>query len=454
MFVIYFHTFFDMYLLYSLTLTLAFLALLPYFAYQAVFKRKYLGNFGQRFGRLPRALRENSRATIWLHAVSVGETLAAVPLVEAIRTRFPEYRIIISTTTATGQTVATSRLTHAAGFCYFPFDFRFAVRRALNVISPQIVVLMESELWPNFLRTCEQRKIPVVVANGRISDRSFRRSQRFRGLLRMLYEKVAHFAVQTPEDARRSLLLGAPPERVTVCGNLKYDVEPLPTVGSNDRASLDLAERLNLSRGPLIIAGSTTEGEEPLIIAAFGRLRKMSNLGQTRLLIAPRHPERFDSVARLLESNRLRTIRRSNLTSSSTEERGAETILLDSMGELAGLFQFASAVLVGGSLVPRGGHNILEPARSGRPIIVGPYMENFREMASDFLDRRALIQLKSGSEEELIAQLSDQLARLLSDSAYAAGLSAGASSAAEARRGAAQCIIAVIERAMVSKLDS
>src|SRR5437762_425765 len=186
-----------MYLLYSLFLTLACFALLPYFAYQAFVNKKYLSNFYERLGRLPEALGDEHRPAIWLHAVSVGETLAARPLITALRARFPQHRLIVSTTTATGQAVARSRIAEADGFCYFPFDWRFSVRRALDRIRPQAVILMESELWPNFLDECRQRGIPVLVVNGRISERSFARSRRFSFIMRRLYASVAHFAMQS-----------------------------------------------------------------------------------------------------------------------------------------------------------------------------------------------------------------------------------------------------------------
>lgn len=276
--------------IYSLILTIAFIALLPYFIYQAVFNRKYLSNLRERLGLLPRSLNGETgsdlRPAIWIHAVSVGETLAAKPLIAALRARFPRYRLIISTTTATGQSVARSRVAEADGFCYFPFDWKFAVRRSLEAIHPQIVILMESELWLNFLSECEVRRIPALVANGRISDRSFARSQKFGFFLRRLYALVTRFAMQSRVDAERAIALGAPAERVVVSGNLKFEIGDASESPKIVEAARSLDESLALSSAPLIIAGSTTEGEEEIVIAAFEQLRKENDFERVRLLIA------------------------------------------------------------------------------------------------------------------------------------------------------------------------
>ncbi|MFN7946377.1 MAG: 3-deoxy-D-manno-octulosonic acid transferase [Blastocatellia bacterium] len=426
-----------MYFLYSLFLGLASVALLPYFTWQAFINKKYLSNFRERLGLLPEEFGQDARPAIWLHAVSVGETLAARPLIAALRARFPEYRLIVSTTTATGQAVARSRITEADGFCYFPFDWRFSVRRALNVIRPQAVVLMESELWPNFLHECEQRSVPVIVANGRISDRSFVRAQKFGFLVRRMYAQVSHFAMQSEADAQRAIALGAPVKRVSVSGNIKYDIGEAGRGSALDAIARQLDAAFGLSHSPLIVAGSTSDGEEEIVLAAFEQLRKNQATADARLLIAPRHPERFDEVARLLDATRFRCIRRSTLAGQpelalagvghsalsaagtasrlSDESRRAEVILLDSIGELAALYRFASVVFVGGSLVPKGGHNILEPAFYARPVIVGPHMENFREIASEFTRRDALITLQGANDAELTAALSDKLSELLTD---------------------------------------
>jgi 3-deoxy-D-manno-octulosonic-acid transferase len=434
-----------MYLLYSFLLTLVFLACLPYFAYQALVNRKYVANLRERMGRLPEFLRAASdderRAVLWVHCVSVGETLATVPLLKALHARFPQHRLIVSTTTATGQDVARQQFSNFADVCYFPFDWRFTVRRALDVMRPQAVVLMESELWPNFLRECAARKIPTLVANGRISDRSFERSSRVALLLRPIYGRVTRWLMQSATDAQRATTLGA--LNVSVSGNLKYDIGNAGQTSKLQATAQQLNAMFALASAPLIVAGSTTEGEDELVLAAFADIRQQAVeqdnilLHNLRLLIAPRHPERFDHVAQLIATTGLRWTRR-----SQPDVRGAqaEIILLDSIGELAASYQFASAVFVGGSLVPKGGHNILEPALYGKPIIVGPHMFNFREITQEFLRRDALIQLKSSAE------LAPMWQRLLTDQAFAQQLGANARQAIAENRGAtARTVEAIAE---------
>ena len=432
-------------LIYSFLLVIAFAAMLPYFICQAIFNRKYVGGLSQRLGLLPdmppKALNEKwgsgLRPAVWIHAVSVGEALAAKPLIAALKARFPEYRLIISTTTATGQAVARSRVTEADGVCYFPFDWKFSVRRALDAIRPRAVILMESELWLNFLSECKAGEIPVIVANGRVSDRSFARSRKFGFFVRRLYGLVTRFAMQSRLDAERAIELGAPAERVAVTGNLKFEIGDV----SGSPKIVETAKTFALDSAPLVIAGSTTEGEEEMVLAAFEGLRKEDVFGRVRLLVAPRHPERFDAVARSLKSSRLLGARRS---SPEGDCGAADVILLDTVGELAALYRFASAVFVGGSLVPKGGHNVLEPALYAKPIIVGPHMENFREIASEFLRRDALLQLRGGDPRALTAELRDAFARLLSDRDYAETLGSNARRAIDENRGAAARTVEIV----------
>jgi 3-deoxy-D-manno-octulosonic-acid transferase len=446
-----------MYFLYSIFLSLACIALLPYFLYQAFCNKKYLNNFRERLGKLPDALRSDGRPTIWIHAVSVGETLAAHPLVIALRERFPDYRLIFSTTTATGQAVARTRISEAEGFCYFPFDWRFSVRKALNTIQPSAVVLMESELWPNFLRECSARQIPVVVANGRVSDRSFRRSQKFAFWFRRMTANVTRFVMQSEADAARMQALGATPAQTIVSGNIKYDIGNTKDAAAIAAKSHLIEADFALSSSPLIVAGSSCDGEEELILAAFTELRK--EIETVRLLIAPRHPERFDAVAKLLDSSRFKSVRRSafapqvewagasnfvSLPVAKNPAHSADIILLDSIGELASLYRFASVVFVGGSLVPKGGHNILEPALDAKPIIVGPHMENFREIAAEFLRHDAVVQLQGKDDNELIAALHNALLELLTDTQRARNLGTSARATVEANRGATAKTVAVI----------
>ncbi len=440
-----------MYLLYSLTLALLFVILLPYFAYKSINTSKYLANLFERLGYLPNELKSDGRPTLWLHAVSVGEALAAIPLVNALRSRYPDHRIVVSTTTVTGQAVARSRITSADAFGYFPFDWRFSASRTIELINPQIVVLMESELWPNFLWLCEQKAIPVLVANGRISDRSFQRGRRLRFLTKPILAKVSHFAMQSETDAERARLLGAPAYRVSVCGNVKYDLEAIRAETKSDEQMLLLESILDPGEGPLLIAGSTVDGEEELVLRSFEALRQSPGLTKTRLLIAPRHPDRFEKVAQLLEASGLRFIRRSTAAEMSRAivAPSPEVILLDSIGELSRLFRFASVVFIGGSLFPRGGHNILEPALHARAIVVGPYMDNFRDITATFLRNDALVQLHSGPTAGLAEELAFKLKGILVDPEYATRLGLNAQNTIEAGRGATRRLVSLVETLIV-----
>lgn len=356
-----------MYVLYTLGLTLVMLAYLPVFLARSLGRPGAARSLVQRLGRLhglPPAPR------CWLHAVSVGEATAAIPLVEGIHRLWPELNIVVSTATVTGATIVRERIGHLATHCYFPFDFPGPVRRAIRAINPVFFVNLETELWPNFFRELHRRGIPAMIANGRISDRSFRRYWLVRAFIRRFLNHISVFAVQSPEDARRIIALGALPERVVVTGNLKTELPP-------DYAGADsLWRRLLGLTGdePVWIAGSTHRGEDEIVLDAFVRLR--ARHPSLVLVLAPRHPERVPEVERLIRARGLATVRRTALPQSPGER---SVILLDTVGELAQLYQVASVVFVGGSLVPQGGHNVLEPALRHKPVLVGPHTANFRD---------------------------------------------------------------------------
>jgi len=403
-----------MYLIYSLLLFLAFVLLFPYFTFQALLRNKYRANFWQRLGLVPGELAGDSRPTIWLHCVSVGEALAAQPLVQELRRRLTDWRIVVSTTTITGQKIARERFAGLDGIFYFPFDWQLCARRSLKRIAPQMVIIMETELWPNFLRETRKQKIPVIVANGRISPKSFRRYFRVRSLIKRVLQNVTLFCMQSKEDASRIATLGECQDKIVVTGNLKYDVGP----GQQERYDA-VAEHLNgllalSGTRQLIVAGSTAAGEEEMLLDSLRAIRKHPSLSQVRLLIAPRHPERFEEVARIIKRSGFSLARRSQLESNSSD---ADVILLDSIGELAAVYRFAGVVFVGGSLAPKGGHNILEPAIYGKPIIVGPYTDNFRQIISDFANQQAAVQLPLTTADELGKLLTERLIELLSSDA-------------------------------------
>jgi 3-deoxy-D-manno-octulosonic-acid transferase len=369
--------------LYSVALGLAMLAGLPYWIFQMARHGKYRSGLGERLGRVPARLRltEAAEPVIWVHAVSVGEVLAVTGLVEELQRRFPRHRIFVSTTTDTGQALARRRFGEGNVF-YFPMDFAFAIRTYLRALRPQLVVIAETEFWPNFMRLAHASGARIAVVNARISDRSLPRYRRFRGLLRRVLVHVDLFLAQTSEDAVRLREIGAGEDRVRVAGNLKFDI-PVPAVPP-------VVERLRESiatsaAGPVLVCGSTVDGEEPLLLKAFENL--LVQHPRAVMVLAPRHPERFAAVAALLEQMSIRYSRRS---AWNGEALSGGVFLLDTIGELAALYALADVAFVGGSLVPRGGHNIIEPARHGVAIVVGNHTENFRDIVNLFQSRDAV----------------------------------------------------------------
>jgi 3-deoxy-D-manno-octulosonic-acid transferase len=371
------------YLLYSLLLGVALLLGLPYWLYQMIRQGKYRSGLGERLGRVPPRLAasKDTRPAIWVHAVSVGEVLAIAGLVAAMREHFAQHRVVISTTTDTGQTLARKRFGEENVFC-FPVDLGFAIRPYLRALDPQLIVLAETEFWPNFLRLAHARGACITVVNARISDRSYPNYHRFRALWRRELANIDLFLAQTEQDAERLKSIGANAGRVRVTGNLKFDLaagDPPPIM---ERLRKSLAENRT---GPVVVSGSTVEGEEPLVLKAFERI--LASHPQATMILAPRHPERFDSVAILVEEMGIRMWRRSRWNNGSI---AGGVFLLDSIGELAALYAVADVAFVGGSLVPRGGHNILEAAWHGAAIIVGNHTENFKDIVSLFQGRDAV----------------------------------------------------------------
>ena len=470
-----------MYLLYSFVLSLLFLVLLPYFVYQAARHGKYAGSFKERLGWLPESVRSDSHKTIWVHAVSVGEFLAAKPLIERLKSDLPAARIVVSTTTVTGQQLARSQSHLLGPAFYFPFDWMFSVRRALARVNPSVVIILETELWPNFLRECRNRGVVTVLANGRISARSFRRYKLVGRPFGRAIENFSLMVMQSEMDAERARQLGAPASLVRVCGNLKYDqardegraprVREETQAGTQPptiNAHISIDQKLGSMRH-LIVAGSTAPGEEEMLLASLHEVRRHSGLEDARLLLAPRHPERFDEVGRLIARSGFVFVRRSvsrdpsartaerekpgergpqiDISARSDEAAGdgaPDVILLDTIGELASIYRFAAVVFVGGSLVPRGGHNIIEPAAFAKPIVVGPHTENFREIVLDFLRADAVVQITaSGSDAPNC--LARELIRLLSDGECARAIGERARDILLKNQGATDCTVAAIK---------
>jgi 3-deoxy-D-manno-octulosonic-acid transferase len=371
-----------MYVIYTALLAAALLVSLPYWLMQRMRHGKYRAGLGERLGRTPQRLTaQPSRPTIWIHAVSVGEVLAVHGLVAELAKRFTQHRIVISTTTDTGQKLARSRFGPENVF-YFPLDFAFAIRPYLRLLQPELIVIAETEFWPNFLRLAHASGARIAVVNARISDRSRSGYRRFRRLLARLLQNVDLFLAQTAEDARRLEEIGAPAARIHVTGNLKFDVPapPAPPIIASLRAAFQQA-----GASPVIVCGSTVDGEEPILLQAF--VNVLASHPRAAMILAPRHPERFGDVAKLLEQLGIRFWRRS---SSSGEPIAGGVLLIDTIGELAALYALADIAFVGGSLVPRGGHNIIEPALHCVPIVVGHHTENFRDIVSLFQSRDAI----------------------------------------------------------------
>ena len=422
-----------MYLLYSLLMLVVLVALSPYFVYQALRHNKYAGSLGQRLGYLPVSFNLDGDESIWVHAVSVGEVLAARPLISELRRRYPKLRLFLSTTTLTGQQLARRNVSDVDAVFYFPFDWMITVRRTLNLVQPRLFIMVDTEIWPNLLRECRRRGIKTVLVNGRISYRSFPRYQLIRPFFRRVLADVDRFCVQGEETGRRLERLGADPARIVVTGSVKFDsLEALPTPGRGPERVLRFF-RMSPGR-PVLVAGSTVKGEEDAVIHAFNALRRRG--ANALLVIAPRQPQRFAEVERLCRHEGLLTVRRSELPIDA--EPRADAVVLDTIGELPQLYQVATVVFVGGSLVPNGGHNILEPAVFGRPIVFGPHMQNFAEIAEAFLANGAAVQVRSERE------LDEAIVTLMDDPVRRARLGAAARALVDATRGAKDKTLAVI----------
>jgi len=355
---------------------------LPYWLYQVLRHGKYRRGFAERIGRVPaRLTASSSQRVIWIHAVSVGEVLAVSGLVSQLRRSLPNYRVVLSTTTDTGQDLARKRFGEENVF-YFPMDFAVAIRPYLRALRPEMVVLAETEFWPNFLRLVHASGARLAVVNGRISDRSWPRYQRFRWALWQMLAHIDLFLAQTETDKSRLQSIGADGARVHVTGNLKFDVTlpPPPPIVETLRRSL-AAE----GAGPVLVCGSTVDDEEAPLLKAFENL--LVSHPHAVMVLAPRHPERFDSVAALLRQMSITSHRRSQWQG---QPLAGGVLLVDTIGELAALYALADVAFVGGSLVPRGGHNIIEPAQHGVAIVTGNHTENFRDIVGLFQSRDAV----------------------------------------------------------------
>ena len=419
----------SMYLLYSALLAGWLLVSLPYWLIQMGRHGKYRAGLAGRLGKLPRRLMApSSKPVIWVHAVSVGEVLAVSGLVTEL-SRFPEHQVFISTTTDTGQKLARKRFGEDNVF-YFPLDFAFAIRPYLQALRPQLIVIAETEFWPNFLRLAKEAGARIAVVNARISDRSFPGYRRLRRWLTRALANVDLFVAQTDEDRRRLLEIGVAAQRVEVTGNLKFDVSPPappPIVGCLRNAFQEAGA------SPVLVCGSTVDGEEPLLLRAFENV--LASHPRALMILAPRHPERFVEVAALLSKLGVRFWKRSLW---SGEPIAGGVFLVDTIGELAVLYSLGTLAFVGGSLVPRGGHNIIEPAHYGVPIIVGTHTDNFRDIVGLFQSRNAVKVVGP-------AELPLAFMELISDETKRVALGRRAAETLRAQQGATQRTVAALE---------
>ena len=416
-----------MYFLYSVLMGLAALLTSPYWLIQGLRHGKYLSNLGERLGFFISGLEKlpaEPSGSIWIHAVSVGEALSGATLARRLKDSYPQRPLVVSTTTLTGYALAKERMPFADAVVYFPLDWAFSVRRVLEAVKPAIVIILETEIWPNFLRESARRNIPVLFVSGRISDRSFARWQSYLNLfgfyltplLKSALSYAAGFLMQSQQDAERIRTLGAPSEKVNVSGNLKYELElPAPT----PLAKWLEEECPRHGRRPLIVAGSVVATEEPLALLVFGVVQ--GDFPKALLVLAPRKPERFAPAAEFIEESHRKYLLRSELAlpgpgispNANASHNGipddVTVLLLDSIGELASLYRLADGVFVGGSLVDSGGHNILEPAVFGKVPVFGPSMENFAAIAASFVESKAAIQVESPEDAgvEMIHLLKD-----------------------------------------------
>jgi 3-deoxy-D-manno-octulosonic-acid transferase len=433
-----------MYLLYEVLLYLVLLIALPWFVLTGVLRGKYVVNFPVRAGWFRHRAEPHD---LWIHAVSVGEALAARPVVEAIQRERPGTSVVFTTTTLTGQAQAR-RLYPDATVTYFPFDFAFAVRRFLEHHRPRVFATMETEIWPNVTRIAKERGLRLILANGRISDRSFPRYRAFRWVVRHVLRKYDRILAREATDRDRFLAMGAPQEIVEVSGNVKFDYQP-------DEAPLEIAAELETLIGnrKVVVFGSTMAGEDEALLPEIEAL-----LAQHRVfvVIAPRKPERFELVAALLGTSSLRFVRRSELglrvagselpglpgsgdpaLATRNPQPATDVLLLDTFGELAKIYRYATVAFIGGSLVPTGGHNPIEAAAAGVPVAFGPSMSNFREIAQVFLRDRAAVEVATAAEAmDFVAQMLEQpeLQRAWGERARQAVLQNRGASARTARR--------------------
>ncbi|MDT8444704.1 MAG: 3-deoxy-D-manno-octulosonic acid transferase [Desulfuromonadales bacterium] len=425
------------YLLYDLTLYASALFLVPYYLYRGLRYGKTRHGLRERLGIYAQDFRQllHGRKVIWVHAVSVGETRAAIPLLKAMRERYPEALLLLSNVTETGREIAIG-VTEIDHYIFFPFDLRWIVRKALNLIRPDIVIIIETEIWPNFVMEAKRLNIPVVLVNGRISDRSFPRYRMAGKVLLPVLKSIADFCMQSEQDSRRIRHLGAPTGRVRVTGNLKFDMQP-PQIKHVDLESLKNELKLP-ENGRIWVAGSTHDGEETQLVNVYLELRKICP--ELFLVLVPRHPERCRQVQEELGKLEIAATLRSTLPQLNRTLQAGEVMIVDTLGEMLMLYALADLVFVGGSLVNIGGHNVLEAALLKKPVLYGSYMQNFKEIARLVRAAHAGLQVKDSDD------LYRQMRILLENPDEARRIGENGYHLLEENRGATQKTLEVIDQ--------
>jgi len=376
-----------------------------YFPY-LIIKGKAHAEFGQRFGFLPEPLRQHGKKVVWIHAVSVGEVMVAGNFVSRLKNALPEHVIAVSTTTTTGQHAAKRVFDDSVLIFYFPLDFSFIVRKVIHFLKPAIFIMFETEIWPNLITALHSVNVPVILVNGRISDKSYRRYRMIRWLFSKVLKKIGVFCMQTEKDSQRIRDLGAPPENVRVIGNMKYDVDV-----ADEYVLEDIREQKRLlgfgDDQDVLVCGSTHGGEEEIVLKLYSEV--LGTNKKLRLLIAPRHVDRVTEVEKVCRKMGFGALRVSDVNDKGVKGHQNEVLVLDTMGILNQMYRIGTVIFVGGSLVSRGGHNLIEPAMFRKPITFGPFMNNFQDMAEKFLKAGAAEMASDGDA------LKDIIVRLLSD---------------------------------------
>ncbi|MBU0754669.1 MAG: 3-deoxy-D-manno-octulosonic acid transferase [Planctomycetes bacterium] len=420
-----------LHLLYDLAFLVAITLFLPYIIYRLLTSQRFRAGLGQRIGLVPR--RKGCRKAIWIHGVSAGEIKTIAPLLNRIEQAYPEAEWAISTTTLAGYQMA--RKVFAGRFVfYFPLDIGFIVQNVIRRIDPGFIILMELEIWPNFLYKADQWGSPVMIVNGRISDKSFRGYRRLKKLLPEM-DRIQLFSVQNREYQDRLLGLDVPPDKVVVTGNIKYD--GIDTAESSERRPV-LNELRMAESSRVLVAGSTHSGEDEILLDIFLALKDRHP--DLRLILAPRHIERVEDIEKACQRRGMNPIRRTERTAHARLLTQGEVLILDTIGELDRIYSAADLVFVGGSLVPVGGHNMMEPAGKGKPVLFGPYVFNFSEDVALLLRQGAAIQVADDGD------LQDWINRLLQEEETAKRVGCEARQAVFQAKGATERNFELIDR--------